>query len=802
MASVIPAAAQGLGFVSPENNIGGRTSFDVFHYHSLQFKHKFEVSFKLRLPEVSHIGYVYRIVDADNKHIYNLYLACRDGVFFSLNREGDRSLVGIDYDKNNTHRGRWVFVRTIFDRDRGSVSLQVDNHIGVARGLNPPQVIKPRLIFGRSDYLIDVPPIVIKDLTISDGDKLKFFFPLNQSNGNGVYDSKSHKFGHVENPYWSINDNYHWKSVAAIKSARDAGAAYIPWLHQIAYYSRDSIRFVDVATGESESKAYANHCPLNINLGMNFLNDGRLYAYEVTDHENGDKACVVASLDLQTLEWRDEEDGFLPMQRHHHAGFFAPGDSSRYYIYGGFGWDRFWNEFYTYNIKGRSWERVDNIRGPHPARYFMAAGNDGKRYTYFFGGMGNSSGEQSVGRRYYYDLYRLDLKTNSMKKMWELPSLGDGKVVPVRSLVVDKDHFYTLCYSEFLSKSWLKLYRVALSDGKAVQVGDSVPILSSRIETNANLCFDAQLQRFIVTIVEFADESRSTLHVYTINAPVIDSAAFRQTRSNQMDRYLLNSLAIGMIIIVLVEAIIITFAYLRNRKTTPKKPKEEAPEPVKPNSVYIFGEFAAYDKQGRDISYMFTDKQRLLFCLLLQYDGRGGISSHSLGNLLWGDKPEDKIKNSRSVAISRLRKTLEEMSGVGVVFDSGRFRLQHSSEFYCDYLEISRQISEGSENLKQMMAIMRRGKFLYMIDDPVMDKFKSETEQAVLPYLKRTLRKMMEAEDYWHAIAVADCIFEIDPVNEEAEDQKVKALRRLHRDDDVIDTQRRFRKLHQEMVGE
>lgn len=798
----LSASAQGLAYLNPANNIDGRTSFDVFHYHRPKFKHKFEISFKLRLPEEYTIGYIFRVIDDDGKHIYNLYLSSNKGISFSLNREGDRSLVHLIYDAKYNHWGQWVTVRVTFDRDNRSITLQVNNKTAVARNLVPPDQMRPRLIFGRSDYIIDVPPVVIKDLVVSDGGKVKHEFPLSQSNGNGVYDTHSHKMGHVDNPYWSINDNYHWKSIGTATMERDAGAAYLPSLHSVVYFSKDSIKFVDIATGKTEFKHYASPCPLDINLGMNFVRGNRLYAYEVTHDESMDNACSVASLDLKTLKWQDEENGFLPMQRHHHAGFFAGSDSSRYVIYGGFGRERYWNEFYAYDIQGRRWEKLDKIRGPHPARYFISSGSDGRRFVYLFGGMGNSSGEQSVGRRYYYDLYRLDWQKQEMQKLWELTSPNDAKMVPVRSLIVDGQHFYALSYSEFLSKSWMKLYRISLRDGKSVQVGDSIPIISDRIETNANLYFDRALQRFIVTVVEFKDESRSVLHIYTINAPVIDTAAFRETRSNQIDRYLVNELAIGMIIIVLLEAMVFTYLYIRKRHGVAKKPKEEEAEPIKPNSIYLFGEFSAFDREGRDISYMFTDKQRLLLCLLIQYDSRGGISSHTLGNLLWGDKSDDKIKNSRGVAISRLRKTFEEMDGVGVQFDNGRFRLTHADNFYCDYFDVTHQLAAEDNDLRHVVGLLRRGKFLYLIDDPVMDKFKSETEQLVLPYLKRALRKLMESEDYWQAIAVADSIFEIDPINEDAEEQKVKALRRLHRDDDAADAQRRYRKLRQEMMGE
>lgn len=797
---VVQAAGQGLAFYGQPRKIDKRTSFDVFHYHQPVFRGRLIVKFKLRLPEESCIGYVFRIVDSNDGSIYNLYLDSGRGVQFALNREAERQLVSLVYDSRRSHRGRWVDVAVELNSDKGYATLQVDKIKRVGWRLNASRQMRPKLVFGRSDYIIDVPPVVVRDLQVSDGRDVNYMFPLNQSEGNDVYDTRSYKMGYVENPYWSIRDNYYWKRIATVGAASNAGATYLPDRRQILFYSRDSIKFIDVATGVADVRPYASPMPLRVETGRNFMRRGRLYAYEVLGGD-GDQ-CSVASLDLGTLRWQSESDRFLPMQLHHHTGFFPTADSSRYYIYGGFGSERFWNNFYAYDFATRAWHRADGLRGPHPYRYFVSSGGDGRRYTYIFGGMGNAIGDQTLGRRYYYDLYRLDPKRREIKKLWARPKLGGLNMVPASSLIVKGNHFYALCYSEYFSKTWLKLYRIALKDGTAVQVGDSIPIVSDRIETNSNLFFDQQLQRFIVTVVQYSVGPSPKLNIYTINAPVKDTVGFRSTREHKVDTYMVNLSASIALVVLFVSSLIIVWLYYHRKRKMEQQPGEEPLDPLRPNSVYLFGEFSAFDREGRDVAYLFTDKQRLLFCLLLQFDDRGGISSHTLGNVLWGDKPDDKIKNSRSVAISRLRKTLEDFDGVGVVFENGKFRLDHQEAFYCDYLDVRQRLHDESDDVKALLAKLRRGKFLFMIDSPVMDKFKHETEQLLMPYLKRALRQLAQQEDYWHVVTVSDSIFEIDPLDEEALEQKVKALRRLNREDEAVDAQRHFRKLRRQMMGE
>lgn len=70
------------------------------------------------------------------------------------------------------------------------------------------------------------------------------------------------------------------------------------------------------------------------------------------------------------------------------------------------------------------------------------------------------------------------------------------------------------------------------------------------------------------------------------------------------------------------------------------------------NSMYLFGDFSVFDRSGRNISYMFSLRIKQIFCLILRYSDADGISSKQLSDLIWPDKPKDKVKNSRGVAIN------------------------------------------------------------------------------------------------------------------------------------------------------
>lgn len=191
--------------------------------------------------------------------------------------------------------------------------------------------------------------------------------------------------------------------------------------------------------------------------------------------------------------------------------------------------------------------------------------------------------------------------------------------------------------------------------------------------------------------------------------------------------------------------IILIFAYLLyrilRRKRT-KQPLEIDAYPINPlksqtrNCIYLFGDFTLIDRKGKDISYLLSTRLQQVFCLILFHSKEVGISSKLLSHLLWPDKPKDKVKTSRGVAINNLRKVLQEIDGIEIVFEDGHFRMIINSECFCDYLEINKEVNNNEGQISDdFYNIIRRGKFLLGHDDPILDEEKSKTEKIIIEIL-------------------------------------------------------------------
>src|SRR5690606_12419203 len=117
----------------------------------------------------------------------------------------------------------------------------------------------------------------------------------------------------------------------------------------------------------------------------------------------------------------------------------------------------------------------------------------------------------------------------------------------------------------------------------------------------------------------------------------------------------------------------------------------------------------------------------------------------------------------------------------------GYFKIVHTEEFYCDYSRCLQLIgrNEIEEHRDEFIEILNRGKFLQLSDDPLFDSFKEETEKKLEPVLLLEMEKSYAAEIYQATIALADAIFNIDPLHDAALTYQIKAMQKLKMNDEA-----------------
>jgi two-component SAPR family response regulator len=777
--------AQGIEFNSSDFPIIKRTSYNVFEYKQPKFSGEFNIDFELLLKDTDKFGYIINVKDNKTPVSYSLVYVSIDKDYgeIKLNLDGVKTLVSIPFLKEIFNFSNWIRIYLSFNPITKKITLSVNGKEGYSKENKFKLRIEPEIYFGKHRSIIDVPPISIKGLSIKNNKSL-YYFGLNESEGNKVYDSKGDLYGNVKNGNWLIKESFFWKLRHKSSFKQVTSITFDKKKHRFIFQNSDSLKFYNFKNEETSFFKFKNKLDVSMRLGNSLLDpsENKLYVYELYDVSPKTSSIVAINLDNPN-DWKSISDLERSKQTHHHNALFNS-TTQKINIFGGYGYFSYSNDFSSYDIKANKWENLDFSGDKIDPRFFSGIAKLTENKALLFGGQGNKTGDQSIGKTYYYDCYVIDFDTKYIKKLWEIDREGVN-MVSSRNLVINKDTsaFYNLSYSEYISSTFLQIYEYSLKDGSYRMLGDSISMKSDRIRSNANLYFDSKTNELFTTIQEFQEDGSSEVKIYSLDSPPVskDKIQVKIQESNRNYNYQYIALFFFFIIILIV----IVFIFNKKEKIIIKTQIEKALkyENIKdienkvPNSVLLFGLFNAIDKKGNDISHLFSPKIRQLFLLLIFHSSQNksnGISSEKIHSILWPDSSEQSAKNLKNVALNQLRNIIKDFEGLEIIYSDRKFILEFSDQFYCDYFVFIKELDSFKEgfqtgsSLFSLIKILRKGKFLQFIDEEYFDIFKQNLETDVLGVIPDEMKKLYHKKEYADVITLADILFNIDLLNMDA----------------------------------
>lgn len=795
---LIPIAgnSQGIRFNSSASSIVERTSYNVFVHDQPKFSGSFSIEFDLSIIDSKVFGYVLNIKDKDNPISYSLAYIDNTGGNgeLKLNLDGVKKLLSVPIENELIGSRKWMKIVLNFNSISKKITLKVNDKIFSSIENEFNNTIVPEIHFGKHGSVIDVPLMAIKDLIITNK-KQRTLFNFNESNGNDVYDSNGDLFGDVDHPNWLITESYHWKLISEKSFNKVTSVTFDENNNRFIYQNTDTLSFYDHTNNKNSFYSFKNTLTVPMRLGTSFLdpNENKLYVYELSDVLNG--KSTIASIDLKTPEyWTKNSSLKLSQQRHHHNGFFNH-KSNKYLIFGGYGNQRFTNAFNSYDIKNDNWEPVTFTGDIISPRFFAGMTHIGNQNLLLFGGQGNETGEQSIGKTYYYDCYKINLKTNNIQKLWDVKQ-ENTKMVSARNMVLSKDStsFYTIGYSEYNPSTFLQLYNYSIKDGSHKIFGDSIPMISEKIRTNANLYLNNSTNQFFCVTQEFEEDGSNKINIYSLNDQPVskDNIYIIEKKSS-------SNIVFTLIILLFMSGVLYYLKYLNKKRKKKKnefkaqvqnilKPQKGNTIEIKSNSTFLFGSFRIIDKNKKDISYLFSPKIRQLFLLLLfssKQKGVSGLTSERIHSTLWPDSTPQKAKNLKNVIISQLRNILKDVDGLELIYSRSRFFMEIEDEFYCDYFNFSAQLESLRDDLldynslNELTNLISPGKFLLSINDECFDKIKKNFEYEILKIIPNQLKRMYTNKDYSPIIPLTEILFNIDSLNETAFYYRIHTLHNM-----------------------
>jgi two-component SAPR family response regulator len=778
----VKISAQGLLFQANDRLISERTSYKVFDNKIPVFNNHFAISFDLSILDNTTFGYVCSIKDKESNASFSFTLSEKDRfIFLNFNIDSKENLLQIPIQKSDLEYRRWHRIKINFLSDKNSLEIKFNSKVYTSFFKQYGNRFSPIIVFGKHDNVIDVPKIAIRKLVI-EGEKKSYSFDFNEHDGNEVYDIEGNKYGKVENPIWLINDSFHWKLRYTYHAESVAAINFDTRKQQFIVLTKDSITYYNCKSNTSTAKKYTNELNVPMKLGMSFLDSSNhsVFVYEVNDLPL--KRTTIASLDLNSLIWTDRSQLQLEQQRHHHNGFFQE-DRQSYTIFGGFGNRKFSNSFHEYNIEQNKWNIIQYKGDTITPRFFSGQAIENSQYSLLFGGVGNKTGDQGLGKSYYFDCYRINYENHTVKKLWNTSNIDEG-LVSARNMIIseDKHSFYTICYPEYIPNTFLKLYQFYIKDGKYKLLGDSIPMNSERIETNANLYSNAITKELYCITQEFKPDRSSVIKVYSLSEPAVSEAFFVNPQFA-----ITNSLKFYILIAALVFAFIIVLIIVRKRNLTKNRQlsdqlinvpdnylKHEISDKKRTSAIYLFGDFKVIDKNGRDITHLFSPKikQLFLFIFLNSLKESEGVTSSQIYLNIWPDKPIEKAKNLKGVSLNQLRDILSDIEGIEISSSKGYTKIHANDLFYCDFVEYQSFLENivSNENdidsIQRIVFILSRGSFLKTINNECFDTHKQKFEDQILSIFPPILQESLKDANYNRVIQIAQILNHIDEQNE------------------------------------
>ncbi|MFT3680137.1 MAG: hypothetical protein QM791_07675 [Ferruginibacter sp.] len=847
---VITAHAQenyGLAFNSfnvPQEN---RTGLQVGTDNPLCFSDQTDFSFEFYFTpnRTIYFGYVFRMVNNSGQNIdllYNeknkVFNTIAGGVFTNINF----SLSG------DTLFKQWTKIRYRFSADSLSCYINEVLYNTVKVSLKDKCF---KILFGSNNSqefsTTDEPPMVVRNISIKENNRLKYLWTLRSGSGNIVYDSVSNKEALVTNPVWSEDLHKNWQFLRSLTVKGNASVAYDNDSARLFIVGDDSVyhfTISDVAPAitAAPSRGYRLY---QGNQSIYNTAENKLYNFYIDIQS-------IAGYSPADLSWDKKVDTVANTEYGHTNRIYVK-EENALYIFGGYGQMKYKNLVQRYDFATKKWEHIE-VKGDYfIPRYLGTAGKSGN-HIYILGGYGSTSGDQVLNPGYLYDLVDFDLTTRTFKKIYTFKE-PDTSFVFAGAMAIDvaNNCYYALCFDKSKYDTKLRLMKGSLSAPSYEFLATTIPFAFHDVVSDADLFYSAGTKQLIAVtqLVELGKQSH--IKVYNIAFPPLPVTTDAVPAATGFSKKMVTG-----ILFALFFAGLLLYLFYRKRKKLAKVPQPalskneavadidkstpatELPVAAEPaaggnnrvfielgekrmfeapvfltereNSVYInlFGNFEIIDQEGNEISKQLSPLLKEMFLVILLNTLRSGkgISSEKLNDIFWENKTGKNAKNNLSVNIVRLKSILSKVDAVHIVKNGERWECEYDDKKVsidlADFLRL-RQIypnEHGREYLSKALYFVSKGAFLKQAEYVWLDDIKADISNKIIDDLLEEGKKLNPEKDAEYIIEVANAIFNFDSLNEDALQLKCRTLDRLGRHSIAKTTYERFVKEYKKSYGE
>jgi hypothetical protein len=580
-------AQDGLKFIS--NNQPKENRSQLIFEDKFNAKDSLVINFKFSIYNKLFIGDLLNIRNIKNNSTislsYNFTYSEDNKPFINLNIKGIKNLVKIQIPENFIQYQKWIDVKLKIDYKLNQAELKFLNNTYSISSLfeKNSSLEEIEILFGKNEFNEDIPAFNLKNLELKIDSSI-VYFPLDEKQGKRVISSNGNFKGKIINPSWLIDDFNNWKLIKQVEFESNHTIAYDTENMQFILLGKDKrynfdivSRLLDKITLKKPSefhsytsgKAFIEPKTKNIlvlqtgepNPSQNkFLNKKLgIESINNTNQSKNKNTYSIASFSSSTGNWEGLFYKDILKNPLFHFNAYYENSSQNVLIFGGYSDFKYLNRFLKYDSYSNSINEIlmegDNIS----PRFKSGMGSLNDNTLFLYGGEGNLSGDQSIGKIPFNDLYKIDLKNNSINLVWEKEYDSAHNSIS-KNLIFNETKEFFYCLTDSEENGDISLKKVSVNDGNRVSLGKSINFDSSIIANEFNLFYEKKNNKLYAYTVEFTDNKleKNIISFYSIEMEPI-SANSTMNEKVELSQSFINSkwIIVGLIIILFIILIII-----------------------------------------------------------------------------------------------------------------------------------------------------------------------------------------------------------------------------------------------------
>ena len=580
-------AQDGLKFIS--NNQPKENRSQLIFEDKFNAKDSLVINFKFSIYNKLFIGDLLNIRNIKNNSTislsYNFTYSEDNKPFINLNIKGIKNLVKIQIPENFIQYQKWIDVKLKIDYKLNQAELKFLNNTYSISSLfeKNSSLEEIEILFGKNEFNEDIPAFNLKNLELKIDSSI-VYFPLDEKQGTRVISSNGNFKGKIINPSWLIDDFNNWKLIKQVEFESNHTIAYDTENMQFILLGKDKrynfdivSRLLDKITLKKPSefhsytsgKAFIEPKTKNIlvlqtgepNPSQNkFLNKKLgIESINNTKQSNNKNTYSISLFSSSTSNWQGLFYKDILKNPLFHFNAYYENSSQNILIFGGYSDFKYLNRFLKYDSYSNSINEIlmegDNIS----PRFKSGMGSLDDSTLFLYGGEGNLSGDQSIGKMPFNDLYKIDLKNNSINLVWEKEYDSAHNSIS-KNLIFDETQEFFYCLADSEEKGTISLKKVSVNDGNRVSLGRSINFDSSIIANEFNLFYEKKNNKLYAYTVEFTDNKleKNIISFYSIEMEPF-SANSTMNEKVELSQSFMNSkwIIVGLIIILFIILIVI-----------------------------------------------------------------------------------------------------------------------------------------------------------------------------------------------------------------------------------------------------